>query len=613
MLYAKVVFSLPIDGPFDYSVPDNFAQKLAVGMRVKVNFSNRNLVGYVVGISGKSSIPRLKPVLDILDEVPTLNKNMLLLTKRVSERYCCSWGEAIDTALPQALRKSRHILKYTQPKIKTTPQEKPLAKLLEDIGGRFRWDFYFSSIKDTLDKGKKAIILFPDINSVLKAYGKIKAGMKTHVGILYRKQTKALEEWLKIKMQQVNVVVGTRSAVFAPIENLGLIIVDEEGDPVYKQDQVPHYNAREVALMRMAIEKTRVILSSRSPSIESFYLAKRGKIEYVCPEATIPTQIKTVDLKNGYYNRERKTIFSKYLQDSIGAVLKSKGKILLFINRKGFATFASCRHCGNILKCPRCNINLVYHFAKNILSCHYCNYKTAPLEICPICNSGYIRYRGIGTEKIESELSRIFPEAKVRMIEGPQKTNIDDADIFIATESVMKSPELKFDLVGVLYVDNLLNRQDLRSAEKTFRILTGLLNFTEKSIVIQTRLKQHQVLEALVQKNSRIFYKKELLQRKQLGFPPYEHLGLLKFRGRSALKVEETANEEFKELSRSSKDKAIKVISCHPAEHPKLRGNFYWQILLKAKDPNKLSRFLKNRLRKISYSGIITTVDIDPL
>ena len=631
MLYAKVVLGLPVEGPFDYSVPVHLYKKIKEGVRVWIQFRDKRKLGYVVKFTTKSNIEHVKPILEIIDDSPILDKNMLLLTKELSDYYGCSWGEAIETALPEGLRKGKKITNNIEECKDIKHKYNQEAILIHDLDGGARWDIYLESIKDTINNNRSVIVLLPDINSVLKAKETITASLGISPGLLYRKQPKELEEWQKVKESKFNIIIGTRSGIFAPVSKLGLVIIDEEQDTVYKQDQVPHYHAREVAFMRIAIEKARLILGSASPSLESFYLAKKGKINpsstlgidaersrsikyMLLPRIRDYPEVKIIDMRHEQrYFKQRDIILSKYLQDCIIQVLDSKGKTLLFLNRRGFATFASCRNCGMVLKCPRCNVNLVYHFKDNILNCRYCNFKMPPPQICPSCNSAYIRYLGTGTEKVESEFSRVFPHARIRRLDNLQDVDIENADIFISSASIIKKTNYNFDLIGILSIDNSLNRIDFRSTEKTFGLLVGLLTLTERKIIIQTSLPRHYCFKAAEFKDINLFYDEELKQRKQLKFPPYQHLCLVKLRGEKENRVKETSDTLFNRLNKYSKNKNIKVVSVNPSQPAKLRGNFYWQILIKAGSPLKIIKFLKLHLKNFSHSGIIVTIDMDPL
>jgi len=616
MLYAKIVLGIPVEGPFDYIVPEGLSEKIKAGSRVRVSFRTQQAVGYVVKLTKKSNINNVKPILALIDEVPILDKNILSLTKGLSEYYCCSWGEAIETALPEVLRKGRKISQNINIIEETSIRYdfRPEVTLLHDLDGDARWEIYLKSIKEALDSNRSIIVLLPDISSVLRAKEKIYAHLGIIPALLYRKQPQELSEWLKLKSGQAKIVVGTRSSIFAPLNNLGLVIIDEEHDPVYKQDQVPHYHAREVAYIRIKIEKAKLILGSGRPSLETFYSAKQDKIKYkFISRIKDFLQIKIID--TGYLDKisKQKNIFlSKYLEDSIAHTLNAQGKILLFLNRKGFATLASCISCGKSLRCPRCNVNLVYHFKDNILNCHYCNFKMQPPQICPNCNSGYIKYSGLGTEKIESELSRLFPQVRIKSLDSRKQIDFSDIDIFVSTQAIIKDPDCSFDLVGVLAIDNSLNRIDFRASEKTFALLIGLLKLTGKKMIIQTRLPGHSCFQALEKKDMDIFYAEELRQRKALKFPPYGHLGLIKLRGIKEERVKEASSSLFDRLNRFKK-RNIKILSVNSGQPAKLRGNFYWQILIRGKEPRNLSSFLKNHLKDFPHSGIIVTVDIDPV
>ncbi|MFH0790735.1 MAG: primosomal protein N' [Candidatus Omnitrophota bacterium] len=635
MLYAKVVFSLAIEGPFDYIVPQHLYNKIREGSRVWVSLRTQKTLGYVVKLTNKTKIKYLKEISDVIDDSAVLDQNMLTLTREIADYYCCSWGQAIDTALPEAVRKGMVLpnnepslnnglrgLETNTPTDKDTPESilnSPAGETILvhdcDLDIEKRWQIYTREIKKSLNDNKSVIVLLPDIDSVLKYSRMLTGKLTSQVKILYRKQPKELDEWLAVKLSKLCVVMGTRSAIFAPLSDLGLIIIDEEENPVYKQDQVPHYHARQAAFLRADIQNSRLILGSAAPSVESFYQAKESKIKYLPITRTKSyPQIDIINTKELSLEVRSKGLVSlKYLADAVNTTLNSAGKTLLFLNRKGFATFASCRNCGTVLKCPRCNINLVYHFKEQILSCHYCNFKMPPPDICTNCNSGYIRYSGTGTEKIESELYRLFPQAKIKQLDRQTETGIDEADIFISTQYVIKLPDFNFDLMEVLSIDNSLNHLDFRSGEKTFKLLFNLTGLTQKRIIIETQLSKHHVFKALTGNNSNIFYEEELKQRKSLGFPPYSHLCLIKLRGKKESRVEQISQELFKLLTGHNKNKRVEIISVNPAIPPKLRGNFYWQILVKAGDARFITKFLKKYLQDFSHSGIIVTVDVDPV
>jgi primosomal protein N' (replication factor Y) len=489
-----------------------------------------------------------------------------------------------------------------------------LIEVIHDLDGRLRWDSYFLEVRNALHNKASVIILLPDIPDALKARDLLNKQLGIAAQLLYRKQPNELEEWLKIKSTEPKVIVGTRSAVFAPLVNLGLMIIDEEENSAYKQDQVPHYHARQAAILRSKLEGFKLILGSRAPSLESFYLGRaKGSRYTLIPRKKEYPEVKVIDTRHlSFAENRNKAILSKLLEDALYAVLNAKGKALLFLNRKGFATSAACHNCGKLLKCPRCNLSLVYHYKEDILSCHYCNFKMPPPKICPQCNAGYIKFFGTGTEKIESELSRIFPQARIKILDD-QDLSAENTDIAIATSGVIKRVELDFDLIGVLGIDNTLNRVDFRAAEKAFGLLAGLMALTPKRFLIQTGFPAHHCFQALLKKDVNFFYSEELRQRRQLAFSPYRHLAAIRLRGKKEERVQETAGLLFNKLKEAVPGKAVEVISANPSNPPKLRGNFYWQVLLRSKNALSISAFLKNSLKDFRHSGIIVTVDVDPV
>jgi primosomal protein N' (replication factor Y) (superfamily II helicase) len=614
VLYAKIVLALPVEGPFDYQLSPGSAELARPGMRAWVNFRGKKEIGYIVGISPSSDIPRVKPIIKLIDTVPVLGPELLKLTRMLADHYCCSYGEAIAASLPQPIRKGKPLEGMIEAKERPS-DARPEGLLLLDLDGLARWEIYSREIRETLSAGKSAIVLACDKTMVLRSCQMIGRELGPESVSLSRQQPNEIPDWIKIVNGQIRVVYGTRSSIFAPVTDLGLIIVDEELDPAYKQDQVPHYHARQVALMRSKLQKTRLILGGSALSLESFYLSqRRGFKLQVLPRKSQYPEIKIVEMKNlPLLDKKKNIILSRLLQDAIVSVLSAKGKILLFLNRRGFATAAACSTCGQTLKCPRCNTNLVYFYNQNALRCQNCNFKLLPPKICPQCKSGYIKFSGAGTEKIESELSRIFPQAKIKRIDTGEAAKQDDADIFISTLGFIHQADFRFELTAVLAIDNLLNQVDFRSSEKVFAILLGLLAITDKKMFVQTSLSSHYCFKALEQNDIRIFYEEELKSRRQVKFPPYRNFCQVRLRGKNEEKVAEAAKKLFDKLSAAAVAGEAQVVSLNPGQPPKLRGNYYWVILLSAINAPSLNKFLKINLKDFRYSGIIITVDVDPV
>lgn len=615
MLYAKVVFGLPVDGPFDYHIPSYLEKKVMPGIRVIVPFRDRKLTGYVVDVSHKTNIKNLKQLYDIVDAIPLLNQEMLALSKEISLYYFCSWGEAIETMLPEGLRGQKKISIRQGPDNGLNPKRNQReALLIQDLTNEERWQTYWQEIEETLREQEDIIFLSPVIEQAAEIKNLIQARIRQEVALLHSRQgsKENLVEWLKIKNNEVRIVVGSRQAVFAPVNNLGLIILDNENDSSYKQEQVPHYHARDVAIMRSRLNGARIIMSAIAPSLESIYLARRDEIKFEFIDKKNFPQVNIVDMRREFFDSKKK-VFSYPLLDMLNFALQYKRKTLIFLNKKGFASSAYCRKCHTPLKCQRCNINLVYHYRESRLVCHYCNYSAEPPKICPECNSSYIRYAGIGTEKIESELARFYPQAKILNAEELKEPDSAEADILVSTRSVFKHKLKYIEFIGVISLDNSLNRIDFRAPEKTFFMLLSLISLDAKRLVIQTRLPWHYCFKSILNKDYGSFYENELKTRRQLGLPPFKHIILIKLRGISRERVKERAQFLFEKLKKINKEKSVEIISCFASTPPKLRGNYHWQILIKSKTVERSRHFFKKNLKDFKTSGIITTVNVDPL
>jgi primosomal protein N' (replication factor Y) len=619
MLFAKVVLGLPIEGPFDYSVPEGLKEKIQPGIRCHVPFRSRNMLGYVVGVSGSSAVKGIRPLLDVIDEIPVMDDDMLTLTREVARYYFCSWGEAIEAALPKGLRNLKPIGLVPLPPHgkKRGIDSKVRAVLIHDLDGSRRWEIYLRKISECIKAEKAVIFLTPQIESAKEVQSRLKSEFDRDIALLHSRQSAAdsLAQWQKIRNSQAGIVVGTRLAVFSPVRNPGLIIVDNETDQSYKQDQTPHYHAREVAFMRARISSAELLLSDTAPSLEMLYAAKKKKMEYIFMGADRPVETKIIDLAGQGFVRGRKSLFSFALQNALTRALEQKQKIIIFINQKGFATSAICPNCRKFIRCPRCNVNLVYHFQGNRMVCHYCNYETEAPQICPDCHAGYIRYSGAGTEKIESELSRLYPQARILAVDKQNKSFTGDYDILISTSFIFRHrpQSQRIDLIAALSIDNSLNRTDFRAAEKTFSLLMQLVNLKPKELIIQTFIPRHYCFQAVKNSDPDFFYKQELAFRKQLKFPPFSHMAVIKIRGAKAERVREQGERLFDKMKETGGAKSVNVISFTPGQPAKLRGNFYWQILMKSKSVDKIGRSLKKHLKGFSSSGIIVTVDVDPI
>ena len=607
---AQVVVGLPVEGPFDYFLPDSLRKKTAAGSRVQVPFGPRRLTGYVVHLKEKSYFGRLRPVLSLLDTRPLIDNRQLKFAKEFAAYYCCSLGEAIEAMLPAALRKGQET--SADISLQKPVKRKPQITFLHDQGGTKKWPFLFERVKTALMQGRGVIFLVPEVSMLEAVQDKFNAAINDP-RVIFDKRLSAKEElknWLEVREGKARLVIGSRSAVFAPVQNLGLIIVDEESNGAYKQEQSPFYHAREAAFLRSKIEGADLILAGAAPSAEIWSLAKKKKaaIEYFEPERAPATQI--VDLSA--FEHKRFSLFSFPLKNTIEKTLPEKGKILLLMNRRGFSTRTHCKQCGYTLKCKRCNANLIYLYSQKKMVCRHCNYTTQPPLLCPQCRGSYLRYSGAGIEKLESELARMFPQARLARYDKDTAVLPPDFDILIATQAILRWKETcVFAVTAVLQFDNELNHLDFRSSEKVFSLLCRLKSMTTKKLIVQTRMSDNYALKAVMKDNFEAFYKQELKFRRQLHLPPFFHLICLIVRGKKEDAALEQANALCEYLQKTA-NKDIEISEPQAHVIPKLRDQYRFNIFLKSKEIAGTVRFVQNCLKSFKKkSGIIIAVDVD--
>ena len=665
--YAQVVLGLPVDKPFTYAIPDNLRESIKPGQRVEVPFGRRLLIGYVVGFLNKTQVKKIKPLKSIIGQEPLFDRQMLELTRRVADYYCASWGEVIEAAHPASVRKRKRPISRIQPlpsasqessqrqeKLSLSPQQRhvlrPIIKsirkkshqvfLLHGITASGKTEVYLQAIAEVLAQGRTAIVLVPEISLTPQTEERFKSRFGQTVALMHSHllASQRAYQWQMVKEGRARIVIGARSAVFAPVKDLGLIVVDEEHETTYKQqDSSPRYHAREVAILRAKLTKAAVILGSATPSLESFYRAKRGQIKLLTlPERVTKRdlpQVNIIDMREEIATRKRRiNIFSRAMEVMIDEILRKGEQAILFLNRRGFSTFINCPKCGFVAKCKRCNVSLTYHYATKTLRCHYCNFNIEPPQICPQCNSNYLRYFGLGTEKVESELHRLFPQARISRMDtdvtakrGVHTKILNDfkkgkIDVLVGTQMVAKGLDFpRVSLVGVVSADTALNLPDFRSGERTFNLLTQVggragRGETEGKVAIQTYIPEHYAIVASIRHDYRQFYRREIKSRKELGLPPFAHLVNLTLRSRNQKKVQEAACDLSTKLKKKIRRQDIQVLGPAPAAISRVRGNFRWNVLLKAEETPYLIRLLRRVLKDFKrYKGIQLSVDVDPI
>lgn len=799
---ASVIVDVPTlqtNKPFDYYIPEEFIGHIEIGMRVVVPFGNRHIQGFVVGLKERSDIKNLKEIIEPMDVIPVLNKELLHIGDYLSEKTLCFKIAAYQVMLPPALkakyekyitliddhaleqlptdlkklfdkqerlkwkdvekfvstsylyRKAKEglfevtyevknqgnkkkvlyyvpttndvehfqnkknqlskplsqkqeeiyqvFLRHFQPhtvsqmerkvanaraplnalvnkgllkkeeyeqyrdpyvnryfqKTKALPltedQQKAITPilntieekqqevfLLHGVTGSGKTEVYLQAIEKVINQGKEAIVLVPEISLTPQMVNRFKGRFGNLVAVLHSGLSlgEKYDEWRKIQRKEVKVVVGARSAIFAPFENIGIIIIDEEHENSYKQEDIPRYHARDIAIERSKIHHCPVVLGSATPSLESFARAKKGVYKLLTMDkrmnqSRLPT-VEIVDMRNELKSGNR-SMFSAQLFEKMQDRLAKKEQIVLMLNRRGYSSFVMCRDCGLVVKCPNCEISLTYHKVTDQLKCHYCGFETGTPKVCPECGSNHIRFFGTGTQKVEEELGKVLPEARVIRMDvdttsrkGSHEKLLTDfgqgkADILLGTQMIAKGLDFpNITLVGVLSADSSLHIPDFRSSEKTFQLLTQVSGRAGRhqlpgEVIIQTYTPEHYSVQLAKNHDYLQFYRHEMLMRKQGQYPPFYYLVLIHINHEDVQYVY-TVAEKIAQFLRAQLLPSSKVLG--PAASPivKIKNKYRYQVLIKYKhDPNItpalkkiIHHFYQDQLKK----GLTISIDMNP-
>lgn len=544
--------------------------------------------------------------------------------------------------------------------------------LLHGVTGSGKTQVYIEAIRNTLNQGKTAIVLVPEISLTPQIVRRFKQHFQEKVVVMHSRMSigERFDAWRLAREGKCSVVIGPRSAVFAPLKNIGLIVVDEEQEASYKQfDQSPRYHARDVAIVRAQSTGAVVVLGSATPSFESYANAETRKYTLLempdrVDHATMP-MIRIVDMteerkkKFELFRQSRKEEFiqnreaaqqnkrtfefgsiSDLLREHIESRLHKKEGIILLQNRRGFSPFVECPDCGHVEMCKNCNISLTYHLAKKHLRCHYCGSVKQPPDVCPQCHSVEIQYRGFGTQRVEEELAQLFPQATILRMDLDTTTtrgahdkilrtfSDGHADILLGTQMVAKGLDFsRVTLVGVISADTQMLLPDFRSAERTFQLLTQVAGRAGRStlageVIIQTCQPQHYALRHVLTHDFIGFYREELTFRKELYYPPFSRLILIEFRGEHEPEVMRHAQEFARGFKRN--DQLWTMLGPASAAIPKLKGKFRWHIVLKSLkdiDPSgqRIHQAIHRALQSYKNSSVGKStsvkviIDVDPV
>ncbi len=507
--------------------------------------------------------------------------------------------------------------------------------LLHGVTGSGKTEVYMHCIRKVTDMGRKAIVLVPEISLTPQTVNRFKARFGDRIAVIHSALSmgERFDQWRKIRDGGADIIIGARSAVFAPLDNIGIIILDEEHSDTYKSETSPRYVTEEIAAFRAAQYGAVVLLASATPSFKSYHRAELGEIQLLTMEKRynmnsmpeISIQDMREELKNG-----NKSMFSIELQREIRENLSRGEQTILFMNRRGFSTFVSCRECGYVAHCPNCNISMTYHKYDNTLQCHYCGHTVSNYDVCPSCGSKYIRYFGGGTEKVENEIKQLFPEATtIRMdidTTGKKQSHRkildrfekEKIDILIGTQMVTKGLDFEnVTLVGVVSADTMLNIDDFRSGERTFGILeqvTGRAGRGNKKgrAIIQTYSPDHEAVIMAAYHNYKKYYHDEMRLRKILWYPPFCNLVLIGFSGPVRKDVEDCAKIFAATLGKGD----FKVMGPLPCAVSKIKNKYRFQILIKSPLEFDMTEVLLKAKSKcdenLNFENVTVVIDKNP-
>ncbi|HZO85330.1 MAG TPA: primosomal protein N' [Verrucomicrobiae bacterium] len=567
------------------------------------------------------------------------DKGMVVISEQISERDPYA-NEHILPTQPLALNAEQAVALDA---INAANQHRVF--LLHGVTGSGKTEVYLQAIAHALEQGKGAIVLVPEISLTPQTVERFKARfnsgpLQTLVAVLHSHLSagERHDEWHKIRQGRAQIVIGARSAIFAPVEPLGLIIVDEEHEHSYKQEEAPRYNARDVAVVRGQMEGAAVVLGSATPSLESHYNTQKGKYTLL----SMPTRaddkkmpvVRIVDMRLEMRKQRGMPIFSTLLKEAIARRLDESQQVILFLNRRGYSTSLQCPKCGFVAQCPNCSVSLTYHRTVQKLMCHVCGHNADAPTVCPDskCRNPAIRYSGLGTQKVEETLTKLFPHAAVQRMDTDILKRKEDyrrilgdfrlgkIDILVGTQMIAKGLHFpNVTLVGIIYADLSLHIPDFRAGERTFQLITQVAGRAgrgdiEGEVFVQSFTPHHPAIQFARKHDFEGFYDQEITSRRELRYPPLSRIALLTLKGRNEEKVRFAADHVRKEVAgllENTKDHML----MGPAPAPLARAEtFYrYQLMIRTRQMSKVSALLATLAEKLTLpEGLTLTIDIDP-
>ena len=646
--YAQVSVPVPLKSEFTYSF-DSEAMDVKPGVRVIVPFKQRKIQGYVISVSDEKPEGdfAIRNIQRVVDKEPLFDKKDYELAVWMEKFYFSSRGEILDTMIPggkkdtnfggldadEAIERPDVTLSEEQENaVRTVMETDSRMYYLFGVTGSGKTEVFLRCAEKVIEQGGQVIYLVPEITLTHQLALQVLKRFKNNVAILHSGLTDSqrIAQWRKIKRGEVSLVIGARSAVFAPFGNLKMIIIDEEHENSYKSGNAPRYHARQVAQKRITDCGGKLLMGSATPSLEAWSLMKdpskmvRIDLTHRVGGGSMP-RIEIADMV------KEEGLFSALLQDRMTRTLADGKQVILFLNRRGFSYYFHCRSCGYELKCPHCDVAMTYHKRRNILQCHYCGHHQKPITVCPECGSMDVMYSGFGTEQVEQELQRLFPLYRVARLDTDtvssdrtviQKTldafRKGDIQILLGTQMVAKGlnfPNVR--LVGIVMADSGLLIPDFRAEERTFDLLVQVSGRSGRSdsqgeVVIQTRMKDSPAITFAARGDVQAFFDQELAIRRETSFPPFSRMVNIVFHSSNATAARTCADAFAKELRNIYR--STKVYGANECPIEKIRESYRFQILLRSNNVSDMLGGLSAVVSsfKLPYN-VAMDIDVDPV
>ncbi|MBD3161025.1 MAG: primosomal protein N' [Candidatus Eisenbacteria bacterium] len=661
---ADVAIPVAAPDPFTYRIPEELRGRIVPGQRVPVPLGRRRTHGYVVRVHDDPPPERLRALGAPDPETPLLTPPLLELCRWVADYYLAPLGEVLEGALPRIPfeGRGRDVEAPVQqgpldPAPSLTPEQEAVVAAvgadldpprfvvhhLQGVPGSGKTEVYLALADRVIGAGGSVLILEPEIGlathileRVRRRYGALAGLYHSQTGVRERRAT-----WERARAGAIRIVVGARSAVFVPLERPGLLVVDEEQEPAYKQEDAPRYHGRDVAVVRARIEGIPILLGSATPSLEAWWNVRSGKFRgHRLAERYAgrpPARIEVVDLRADPGLRPSGapvSLFSAALVTRIRRRLEAGELSILFLNRRGHSTVVQCSACGEMIRCGRCDVVMTFHRATDDLRCHHCGRIRTKPERCPACEPGRLFYGGAGTQKLEEQLAALFPRARILRLDtdstrrrGSHAAHLaaidrGEVDLLIGTQMVAKGFDFpRVTLVGVLQADREMGLPEFRAAERAFQVLTQVAGRAGRGespgeVIVQTMTPDHYVIQAAARGDFERFAAAEIETRRPLAYPPFTRMAHLLFDGRVEGNVRNRAEATAAALAPRASRSGVELLGPAPMFLTRLKGSYRWHLTLKGARSDRvhrLARFARELRPPPGTRGVRLQVDIDPI